>query len=244
VLPITIDDLTSGFNIAEIVTLKKNLHNMLGFTQGEVNDYVKEVFETYGFNTGEIPQIIGLLKNYYNGYTFIPEGGENLYNSTILTYFLKSFVIDKGEIPKDMIDTNLRTDLSWIKRLTEKMEQTLQLVETLMIHGSLPYDDNELKEKFNMTRFFEPGFYSSSLFYLGMLTRRDKFHMNFPNQTVNDHLQSRWLLPNQKDVKGKAFKSREDSYTWTTPKEGGFLLIANINLGKIIFFCIRKLTFP
>ena len=184
VLPITIDDLTSGFNIAEIVTMKKNLHNMLGFTQAEVDDYVGAVFNSYGFPRQDIPGIIDLLKVYYNGYVFIPGAGEQLYNSTILTYFLKSFVIDKGEIPRQMIDTNLRTDLSWIRRLTEKREQTLQLVEALMIEGGLVYDENELGEKFNMVRFFEPDFYSTSLFYLGMLSRKDKFHMVFPNQSV------------------------------------------------------------
>lgn len=60
VLPITIDDLTSGFNIAEIVTLKKSLHNMLGFTQVEVDEYVRSVFETYGFPLDDIPRIINL----------------------------------------------------------------------------------------------------------------------------------------------------------------------------------------
>lgn len=184
VLPITIDDLTSGFNITEIVTLKKHLHNMLGFTQEEVDFYLESVFEAYGLDKKRIHEIRELLITYYNGYLFLSDIETKLYNSTILTYFLKSFVMAKGEIPRDMIDTNLRTDISWIRRLTGKEEQTYDLIEKLMIDGILPYDTNELEAKFNMKRFFDPGFYSSSLFYLGMLTRQDNFLMVFPNQTV------------------------------------------------------------
>ena len=123
VLPITIDDLSSGFNIAEILTLQKPFYSMLGFTQKEVDKYLKMIIDNYGFSDDLIKPVSGLLKNYYNGYQF-GEDTETLYNSTIITYFFKQFIIGEGEIPRSFIDTNLKTDISWIRRLTQKETNT------------------------------------------------------------------------------------------------------------------------
>ena len=172
VLPITIDDLTSGFNIAEIITLKKNTLNMLGFTQAEVDRYLEEIYDAYGFDRANMPEVKKILGENYNGYKFLPGTEESLYNSTILTYFLKSMVIDGGEIPQVIIDENLRTDINWVKRLTQREENTKEMLEELMLNQALQYDGTMIRTEFNMNRFFARDFYPLSLFYLGMLTFR------------------------------------------------------------------------
>jgi len=184
VLPITIDDLTSGFNIAEIITLEPNTLNMLGFTQAEVERYVETIFAEYGFDSQLEPQLIAVMREFYNGYAFSTENPERVYNSTIISYFLKSFVLNGGKLPRDFIDENLRTDVNWIKRLTSGEGQALAMLEQLMLHDELPYDEEMLRAKFNMAQFFERDFYSVSLFYLGMLTIKDSYHMKLPNQTM------------------------------------------------------------
>lgn len=185
VLPITIDDLTSGFNIAEIVTLKKQLHNMIGFTQPEVNKYLKQVFEENNLDVKELPEIRQVVKNYYNGYRFLPNAQDSLYNSTIFTYFLKNYVIDGGEFPVDMIDPNVKTDVNWIRRLSSSETEPLKLLEKLLNGEGLPFDSATLSDKFNMRKFFNKDFYPVSLFYLGMLSIENEFEMNFPNQTLS-----------------------------------------------------------
>ena len=184
VLPITIDDLTSGFNIAEVITLAPNTLSMLGFTQAEVDGYVAAVFEEYGFDPQLRPQILTLLRDFYNGYAFTPRMTDRLYNSTIVSYFLKAFVINGGVLPDEFIDENLRTDVGWIKRLASGEQPALAMLERILLENELPYDEKMLRSKFNMEQFFERDFYPVSLFYLGMLTIKNQFRMMLPNQTM------------------------------------------------------------
>lgn len=183
VLPITMDDLTSGFNIAEIVTLKKHLHGMLGFTQSEVELYLLSVMKDYGLDMNLLPEVRQLVKNYYNGYRFQVDATETLYNSTILTYFLKHFALE-AEYPPDMIDPNVKTDVGWIERLGFGPGTALELAQNLLCEDGLSYDNKSLSDKFNMNRFFERNHYPASLFFLGMLSVRDYDRLVFPNQTV------------------------------------------------------------
>jgi len=184
VLPITIDDLTSGFNIAQIITLKEDTLLMMGFTQAEADKYIEEVFDESNLPPEQLPQVRELVRAHYNGYRLLPDAEETLYNSTILNFFLDDLVRRKGRIPTEMIDSNLRVDINWLRRLTGSDEATRKLLEQLMFEGSLPADMTKLQAQFNMNQFFEKDFYPLSLYYLGMLTFRDEFTMEFPNLTM------------------------------------------------------------
>ncbi|MFH0925736.1 MAG: AAA family ATPase, partial [bacterium] len=177
VLPITMDDLTSGFNIAEFITLEENTLNMLGFTQKEVDDYLEEIYDSYKFDKANLAEVKQILIENYNGYKFLPDVNDKLYNSTILSFFLKKLILGSGKIPQDVIDDNLRTDLGWIKRLTQKEENTREMLEKLTFEKELSYDVKVIRSKFNMNQFFDKDFYPLSLFYLGMLTFKDRFKM-------------------------------------------------------------------
>lgn len=183
VLPITMDDLTSGFNIAEMVTLQPRLASMLGFTHAEVDAYLNTVFESYGFDKEVLPEIKQIIESNYNGYRFLPTA-EPIYNSTILTYFLKYYTINDAEVPDELIDENVRTDLNWIKRLTLGEENAKEMLHQLVYESTLSYNKADMKSKFNRGQFFQKEFYSISLFYLGMTTIRDNYQMCLPNNTI------------------------------------------------------------
>lgn len=183
VLPITMDDLTSGFNIAEMVTLEPNLVSMLGFTYDETETYLQAVFDGYGFDKKLLPEIRQIIRNNYDGYKFLPNA-EPIYNSTILTYFLKRFTINNATIPDELIDENLRTDLGWIKRLTLGEERAREMLHQLVFEGTLGYTREMLKSKFTREQFFQKEFYPISLYYLGMTTLADNFYMVLPNNTM------------------------------------------------------------
>ncbi len=182
VLPITIDDLSSGFNIADILTLKKTFLSTLGFTQEEVDDYLEMIITEHNLDVSK-KSIRSILKNFYNGYRFA-ENAETLYNSTIVSYFLRELVMNDGEIPQFFIDSNLKTDISWIRRLTVKESNTKEMLEKIIFDGCLRYNNTKLTKTFSMNTFFEPEFYPCSLFFLGMLTIKDRDFMIIPNQTM------------------------------------------------------------
>jgi len=181
VLPITMDDMASGFNIANFITLDAEFENMLGFTQSEVDSLMDEIYQDYEMEHSTRREVEHIIKNHYNGYHFVKSAGEALYNPTILMNFLQYFTRHR-QIPEFLTDMNLRTDLSWVRRITGANPQnTEEFVTGLTTQNTIGYDRNFLTSKFNMFQFFEKGFYPISFFYLGMLTRQDNFYLKLPN---------------------------------------------------------------
>ena len=183
VLPVTMDDLTSGYNIAEILTLESDFINMLGFTHAEADAYLRYVLDKYTGSQERYDEIWQLIVNNYDGYRFSPKG-EKLFNATILTYFLKKFAVNKGEVPEEMIDENLRTDIGWLRRLTLSLENSKAMLDALVIDNELYYNVADLSSKFNKQKFFDKNFYPVSLFYLGMTTLFNDYRMMLPNLTM------------------------------------------------------------
>ena len=165
VLPILIDDLASGYNIASFITLRPGFEQMLGFTQSEVDQLLDAVYQDYGIDPATRPVVDATVRNYYNGYHFGLPPSEPLYNATSLIYFLDQFTATQT-IPNRLIDANLKTDLSWVQRLT----------------ASNP----TLTEKFDRRQFFAKSFFPISFFYLGMLTLQDSFYLRLPNLSMRE----------------------------------------------------------
>jgi len=181
VLPITIDDLASAYNIATFITLRPKFENMLGFTQTEVDKLLDDIYHDYQIDPSTRLLVDAVIKNHYDGYHFVNPEGEALYNSTLLMYFLNQFVEEKT-IPKRLIDLNLKTDISMVKLLTASNPKSMEdFVDTLTLQNKIAYDDVLLVEKFNLFQFIEKRFFPVSFFYLGMLTLRDNFYLKLPN---------------------------------------------------------------
>ncbi len=182
ILPITIDDLASAFNVGEYLTLDPDFEAMIGFTQAEVDVLLDQIYEDYHLDRGSFAEVQNLIRIHYNGYRFSLSNGPRLYNSTILMRFL-GFLSKKGRLPDSLIDMNLKTDLSWIQRLTSSNpENTKALVDQLLTQGTLDYNSDDLSEqKFNLASFFTKSFYPVAFFYLGLVTRENVDWMRLPN---------------------------------------------------------------
>lgn len=183
VLPITIDDLTSSYNIGTFLTLDHSFEQMLGFTQTEVNALMDILYSDYPLDPSTRSQVDEVIKSQYNGYHFVSTDTEAVYNPTMLMFFLREFCEQK-KIPKNLIDLNLRTDLSWIKRITNRPENTEEVLSDIIRTNTIAFDEEYLISKFNHSQFFERNYYPISLFYLGMLTRKDEFLLELPNLSM------------------------------------------------------------
>ena len=160
VLPVTMDDLTSGYNIAEILTLEPGFMNMLGFTYEETEVYLRYVLDKYSTGQDRYNEIWQLIVSNYDGYRFRPNG-DRLFNATILTYFI-----------------------NWIRRLTLSLDNAKAMLDALVIDDELSYNVADLSSKFNKKKFFDKEFYPISLFYLGMTTLKNSYRMVLPNLTM------------------------------------------------------------
>jgi hypothetical protein len=181
VLPVTMDELSSAFNIANFITLDASFENMLGFTQSEVNGLLDDICRDYNISLPQRREIETIIVNHYNGYHFLSPDIEAVFNPTLLAYFFDQFCRHR-KFPRFLTDMNLRTDLSWVKRITSAHPgSTEEFVDHLVTHGSIRYDSASLITKFDMKQFFDKGFFPISFYYLGMLTIQDDFYLNLPN---------------------------------------------------------------
>ena len=122
VSPVTLDDVTSGFNIGWHISTKEEFNQMLGFSTEDV----REMF-TYYKNVGEIPAdsdieaIIADMKPWYDNYCFSKDAlttQSRVFNCDMVLYYLRNYM-SRGEAPEQMIDPNTKTDYNKMKRLLQ-----------------------------------------------------------------------------------------------------------------------------
>ncbi|GIV44362.1 MAG: hypothetical protein KatS3mg035_1485 [Bacteroidia bacterium] len=87
VTPVTLDALTSGFNILTHLTYYENYESMMGFTEQEVRDLLRLVLE----NPDREEEVMQEMREWYNGYRFSVYSQQNIYNSDMVLYYLKHF---------------------------------------------------------------------------------------------------------------------------------------------------------
>ncbi|MDZ7879113.1 MAG: AAA family ATPase [Saprospiraceae bacterium] len=112
VSPLTVDAMTSGFNITSSLAQELKFHDLMGFTQQEVVHILKQV----GATDEAIPALLTDLKAWYNGYLFHNEAGERLYNSDMIMYFASHYE-DKQRYPRKMLDANIASDYYKVKKV-------------------------------------------------------------------------------------------------------------------------------
>ena len=193
VSPVTMDDLTSGFNIGSNYTMHPKFNAMVGFTEEEVREILNYYRQHYTFNH-TTDELIELMKPWYDNYCFAEECIDEspLYNSDMVLYFLYNYIDRKGNLPKDMLDANIRTDYNKLRMLIRKdhgFEHAASTIQHIVETGGITAT---LKEHFPSERITDPDNFVSLLYYLGMLTiagstiRGIKFRI--PNQVVREQM--------------------------------------------------------
>jgi hypothetical protein len=158
ITPVMLDDLTSGFNVSNDISVKEKYNEILGFTRDEVEWFIDET----GVNRNDI--VID-IEHFYDGYLFHPDAKNKLYNSTMISYYLMC-VLDEGKRVRYLIDDNLKTDYSRIKMLLNKpdnIETLKRLIENGFIRG-------EIVPKFSINDIYKKHIFPSLLYYLGLVT--------------------------------------------------------------------------
>ena len=87
VTPITLDSLSSGFNIVKSISNKEEFNALAGFTQKEV-EYSLENSIFQACSEIDKTALLEKMKHWYNGYLFNFEADERIYNATLVNYFI------------------------------------------------------------------------------------------------------------------------------------------------------------
>ena len=192
VSPVTLDDLTSGFNIGMNISTSANFDKMLGFSTNDV----REMFSYYQ-SVGELPkdkdieEMIEEIKPWYDNYCFSPkclDDGNRVFNSDMVLYYLYNY-ISSGEPPKEMVDPNTKTDYNKLLKLIsiDKNQGTKDSV--LMDVAQKGEIKATISSSFSALEMLtDPDVFPSLLFYYGMLTIKGSYGsqliLGIPNNNV------------------------------------------------------------
>ena len=191
VSPVTLDDVTSGFNIGWHISTKPEFNQMLGFSLEEVRKMFAYYKEVGGIPaTSDIEVMIDEMKPWYDNYCFSEDALKNqskVFNCDMVFYYLRNY-IDRGEAPKQMIDPNTMTDYNKMKKLLllDKLDGNRKgIIRTIAETGQIV---TSLENTFPASRLTNPQTFTSLLFYYGMLTIKDTFGdmliLGIPNNNV------------------------------------------------------------
>lgn len=168
VSPVTVDSLTSGFNIGKKISLELSLHDMMGFTEPETVDMLEHI----GVTKDKMPALLEDIRNWYNGYLFHPSAPNRLYNPNMLIYFGDHYQMYQS-YPEKMLDDNIASDYGKIRRMlgVGGEAHSLEILEEVLAGGGARA---ALTTQFSFERQWEHDDYVSLLFWLGMLTVYEK----------------------------------------------------------------------
>ena len=213
VSPVTLDDLTSGFNIGTNYSLSPDFNQMMGFTEEEVREMLTYYSTTSPFHH-TVDELIEMMKPWYDNYCFAQDcyGETTMYNSNMVLYFVKNYII-RGKAPQNMIESNIRIDYEKLRMLIRKDKEfahDASVIQTLVSQGFIT---GELKDSFPAVSITNPDNFVSLLYYFGMLTisgtYKGKTRLTIPNMVVQEQLYT--YLLNTYDEADLSFSSYEKS---------------------------------
>ena len=178
VTPMTMFDVTSGFNIGSNISLHPALNDMIGFNEDELD----EILDYYKLDIDK-----DILKEWYNNYTFSPKTDQKIFNSDMILYFINKYQIS-NELPDEMIDINVRSDYSKLRNIiytNKKLNGNFETLQTLIAGDSVSVAN--LVQDFSALNLEKTNNFKSLLFYLGLVTiksRNLKLNLKIPNETV------------------------------------------------------------
>ena len=186
VSPITMDDVTSGFNIGKNISLRPEFNDMLGFTEEEVRNLL-EMYRDHGVFNQDVEAALAVMREWYNGYRFAKSAQGDLYNTDMVLYFLDESIPNRG-MPDELIDTNVRIDYGKLRHLltvNRQLNGNFDLLRHLIGEEST---ESNIQLSFPLDRLDRRENFLSLLHYFGLLSIRDVSHgvprLGIPNQTV------------------------------------------------------------
>jgi hypothetical protein len=196
VTPLVLSDVTSGFNMGINISLHKDFHELAGFTEADVREIVDYQVE-HGLISENIKNsLLYTMKKYYDGYLFSSGIKESLYNSTSILYLIHqyntSYEPQKHELPQSIIDSNLMTDYRKLEFLVlekQKLNGNFKDLSEILLTGEC---EEELVDSFSVKELSKGSHFTSFLFYLGLITIKEKTFLNtvftIPNEACRHML--------------------------------------------------------
>ncbi len=188
VSPVTLDDVTSGFNMGDNLSLTSEFDEMLGFTESEVRGILK-YYRDAGYVNLEVTEALAVMKEWYNGYRFSKTSHTDVYNTDMVWHFIKECKTNQeSPIPDRLIDDNVRIDYGKLRHLilvNRQLNGNFDRLRTVLDEGQVV---SEVVTSFPLAQLHQPQNFTSLLYYFGLLTFKGRYRgksaLAVPNQTV------------------------------------------------------------
>lgn len=188
VTKISLDSMTSGFNISNDITTFPLAADMFGFTEEELRSLIRRTINFEKIDLSE-EQIFSRMKDYYNGYRFCPDSPDTVFNAAMCLYYLQYLSLF-GREPDSLLDSNTAVDMLKIEgifSLADDAHLMESIVESVMSSRSVEFNglvDVNLNERDALDR----DSLLSVLFYFGYLTfeKGSSRRLVCPNKAVRE----------------------------------------------------------
>ena len=187
---VSLDSLTSGFNISRNITSYAIFNDYAGFTEDELRDLIPKLVDIneLGVSTDEI--ITG-MKPVYDGYCFNRNAGNTVYNSSMCLYYLDEMrqqgcILDPGNYPDPASDQD-GTKLLQLFDIAEK-GLTDNIISSYLKNESFFLTKLAESINLNKTEKYSRDQLLSMMYYLGYLTvdpeksTPDRLILRIPNR--------------------------------------------------------------
>ena len=206
VSPVTMDDVTSGYNIASNISMRPEFNLMLGFSEDDVREMIR-YYQSQGRISQDEETLIEDMKPWYDNYCFSKSRvgkDPKVFNCDMVLYYINR-VMQTGEPPEEMIDPNTKTDYKKMWRLIQidKLDNYRRgIIHEIAEHG---YIIGTLNESFPADTLTDADNFISLIFYYGMLTIGESegamLKLIIPNNNVRRQYYD-WLLREYDKISG------------------------------------------
>ncbi len=168
VTPITLDSLSSGFNIVSNISNEENFNEMAGFTQEEVDYSLEESIFKVCLDIDK-DELIEKIKTWYNGYLFNEKANSRVYNSTLINYFISKYDYKRCTMPTKMLDSNVASDYRAIMKLFNigDSERNYKILQELIENGTIT---GVIKDRYDLNQSFKEDDFITLLYSMGFIT--------------------------------------------------------------------------
>jgi hypothetical protein len=186
VTPLMLDSMTSGFNIAENLSLHEDFNSAVGFTSGEVEALLQPLIQVCQLNADVL---MADVRRWYNGYRFNVRATETVYNPNMLLYFLKNFRVKDCSYPEQMLDENIASDYGKIMGLfgIGDRDTNFAVLDEVINTGEVVATQ---RRKFDFDKGFDRDDFISLLAYMGFVSLQGETLsgkvFNIPNHAIQE----------------------------------------------------------
>ncbi|MCK5855590.1 MAG: AAA family ATPase, partial [Sulfurovaceae bacterium] len=187
VTPITLDSLSSGFNIVSNISNEEKFNALAGFTQEETNYSLEQtLFKKCPDIDKE--ELYYKIKEWYNGYLFNVKAKKRIYNATLVNYFLSKYDYERCEMPTKMLDSNVASDYKAIMKLFNigDSERNYKILEELIENNSIT---GTIKDRYDLNQNFSENDFITLIYSMGFITIKEEifggvYRFEIPNYVI------------------------------------------------------------